>query len=130
MGKYWKLMGWYNAETTTYSAVAGSAAASPYTPPEDAQLTGLRTIVSNEAATGLTESIQFKLTCTTFKPNSIEVGAQGCGLHTAPAFLGGIIDWPVDQPVKAGVPVTIEARNTTIETPVEVETMLWGHFES
>ena len=130
MGRYWKLMGQYNAETTAYSALAGTFGASPYTPTSDGRLLALRTIVSHEDATTLTEGVQFKLTCDKFTPNSIECQAIGNGLHTAPAFSTPQTDWLVDQPVEAGVPITIEARNITAETPVGIEVNLWGLFES
>lgn len=130
MGKYWKLIGFYDAETKTYSACAGSYQTSPYTPSEGAKLIGIRVVCLNAAATSLIEGLQFKLTCATFKPNSIEVGGLGSGLHTAPAFPAPIIDWAVDQPVSAGVPITVEGRNTTAETPVTVEVQLWGCFVS
>lgn len=130
MGKYAKLMGRYDAETTTYSACAGSGAASPYTPDEDGRLVGLRVITNAGAATNLVNGVQFKLTCTTFKPNSIEVHFCGGGLLTAPAFIPNPVDWPTDQAVRAGVPITIEARNMTADTPVGVDVALYGIFES
>jgi len=40
------------------------------------------------------------------------------------------VDWPVDQNVKAGVSVTIEARNMTADTPVGVDVVIYGIFES
>lgn len=129
MGKYWKLMAEYDAETATYSGAAGANAPSPYTPSENAKLIGLRTIVSAVAATTLTEAVQFKLTCSTFKPNSIEVGAQGQGLATAPRPAVKEMDWAVDQPVMAGVPITIEGR-CTVGTDVTNNVQLWGCFIS
>lgn len=129
MGKYWKLMAEYDAETATYSAAAGANAPSPFTPTEDARLIGLRVVVSATAATSLTEHVQFKLTSSTFKPNSIEVGGQGVGLCTAPRPASIDRDWAVDQPVKAGVPVVIEARCTS-GTDVTNQVYLWGEFIS
>lgn len=126
--RYWRLIGEYNAETKTYSALAGTVT-SPYTPDQTGKLIGLRGIVSADAATSLIQAIQFKLTCTTFKPNAIEVGAQGSGLSTAPQNHAEALDWQVDQPVQAGVPITIEARNLTADTPVGVLAHLWGWFE-
>jgi len=127
--KFWRLLGEYDAETTTYSACAGAAQTSPYTPDIDAQLVGLRAIVGGGAATSLVNHIQFRLTCTTFKPNTIHVAAQGSGLQTAPSVkIGEVIDWAVEQPVKSGVPITIEARNVNAETPVTVDSMLYGCF--
>lgn len=131
MSKYWRLLGEYNAESKTYSACAGGSQTSPYTPDEDAKLIGLRVICSADAATTLIESVQFKLTCTKFKPNSIEVMGRGNGLLTVPTNeRGPIIDYVVEQDVKAGVPITVEARNLTADTPVGVLVHLMGCFES
>lgn len=133
MGKYWRALGQFDGEATTYAALAASGFTSPYTPDETAKLTGLRAVVNRSAATSLINHVQFKLTCTTFKPNSIECGGQGSGLQTAPALQSGgtaQTDWDVDQPVQAGVPITIEARNVTADTPVTVSVMLYGRFES
>lgn len=133
MGTYWKLLAGYDAETTTYSECAKTGMASPYTPTENATLIGLRTFANSDAATTLQEHVQFKLTCQTFTPNSIECGSQGSGLCTAPAFHGGVAgqnDWQVNQKVAAGVPITIEARNVTADTPVTVDCLLYGLFQS
>lgn len=129
MGKYWRLMGHYNGESQTYEALAGTFQTSPYTPDEDARLIGLRVLVAGEAATSLTEGFMFKLTCTTFKPNTIHVGGAGVGLHTAPRPAVPPIDYQVDQPVKAGVPITIEGRHVPA-TVVTHNSMLFGLFES
>jgi hypothetical protein len=110
MGKYWRLLGQYDAETQTFSQCAGAGQTSPYTPDEDARLIGIRTIVGQLAATSLTTNGQVRLTCTTFKPNTLHVGYMGNGLRTAPANAPAPIDFEVDQPVKAGVPITIEGR--------------------
>lgn len=125
----WRLLGEYDAETTTYSALAGGAGSSPYTPDFDGTLIGLRTIVSRDAATTLTNHVQFKLTCTTFNPNVIEVGAEGSGLQTAPALANQGMDWPVNQAVRSGVPITIEARNVTADTPVTNNVLIYGQFQ-
>lgn len=130
-GGYWKLMGQYDAETTTYSECAATPT-SPYTPDKSGRLKGLRTVVNRSAAASLINHIQWKLTCTTFSPNSIECGAQGTGLQTAPALMGGVVasmDWAIDQAVMAGVPITIEARNVTADTPVTVSALIYGYFE-
>jgi len=132
-GKYWRLLGGYDAESKTYSAFALSGMSSPYTPDANGRLTGLRVVINREAATTLVNHIQFRLTCTTFNPNSIECGGQGSGIQTAPALQGGVTsvtDWDCDQPVLAGVPITLEGRNTTADTPVTVSVMLYGRFES
>ena len=127
----WRLLAEYDAETTTFSAAAGSAQASPYTPDFSGRLVALRTIIGGGAATSLVQHIIFRLTCTLFRPNVVHVGAQGSGLQTAPAVkTGEILDWPVDQPVQAGVPITVEAMNEAgAETPVTVEAFLYGLFE-
>jgi len=131
--KYWKLLGQYDAETTTYSEFAVSGMASPYSPVENARLVGLRAIINRSAATSLINHVGFKLTCATFTPNSIEVGGQGSGLQTAPAFQSGDdskLDWEVDQPVQAGVPITLEGRNITADTPITVSALLYGCFDN
>ena len=131
MGKIWRLLGYYDAETTTYSAVAGLAGdgASPFTPDFNGRLVGLRTIQSQGAATTLIEHAVFKLTCANWRPNVIHIGVQGPGLMTAPAQNSEHMDWAVDQPIQAGVPITIEAKNMTSATPVTVEALLYGCFE-
>ena len=126
--RFWRLMAEYDAETTAYSACAGTPA-SPYTPDFNGRLLGLRTVPSGSAVTSLTRHIQFKLTCANWKPNAIEAGAQGVGLETAPLHPAPLCDWQVDQPVQAGVPITIEARNITAATPITVETFVYGLFE-
>jgi hypothetical protein len=130
MGKYWKVLGEYDAEGTTYAAFAGGAGSSPYTPDEDARLIGIRTLVGDDAATSLVNHGQIKLTCSTFKPNSIEVAFQGTGLRTVPAFMQMPIDHVVDQPVKAGVPITLEGRHLTADTPVTASVIVMGCFVS
>jgi len=130
MGKYWVVLGEYDAETTTYSELAGGAGISPYTPKESGRLVGLRVEVGGDAATTLTELVQFKLTCATFKPNSIEVVGAGGGLRTAPFIQPAPRDFAVDQPVQAGVPIVIEARNVTADTPVTNSVLLIGCFTS
>lgn len=129
LGKYWKLIGDYDAETSTYSACAGAGQTSPYTPIENAKLIGIRVSIAGEAATSLVEGVQVKLTSSTFKPNSIEVGGIGNGLRTAPAMAQIPLDWAVDQPVVAGVPITVEARCLS-GTPVTNRTLIWGCFVS
>lgn len=129
MGKYWRLIGNYNGEAQTYEALAGTLQTSPYTPDADGKLKGLRVLVGGEAATSLVEGVQFRLTCTTFNPNTIHVAATGNGLRTAPAMAQLHVDYEVDQPVKAGVPITIEARHN-VATAVTCNCLLMGMFES
>lgn len=129
MGRYARLIGHYDAETAAYTSCAGAFQTSPYTPDEDATLVGLQTIVGRTAATTLTDAVQFRLTCTTFKPNSIHAMALGTGLQTAPAFPAPIIQTPVSQPVKAGVPITVEGRCGNASA-VTNDVYLFGIFES
>jgi hypothetical protein len=130
MAKTWRLLGQYDAETTTYSAFAVAGMASPYTPDFNGRLIGLRMVINRSAATSLINHVGVKLTCTTFQPNVIEVGGQGSGLQTAPAMQAETLDWQVDQVVKAGVPITLEGRNITADTPVTVSALLYGLFEA
>lgn len=116
-------------EGTSFLACAGTPA-SPYTPDFNGRLVGLRTIVSGSAVTSLTRHIEFRLTCAQWAPNTIEVPAQGVGLETAPLNPAHIIDSQVDQPVQAGIPITIEARNITAATPITVEAFIYGLFET
>lgn len=129
MGKYWRLIANYNGESQTYEACAGTLQTSPYTPDEDARLIGLRLQIGGEAATSLVEGVQLRLTCTTFKPNTIHVTGMGNGLRTAPATPQQYVDFDVDQPVKAGVPITIEGRHN-VGTAVTNNTFLLGCFMS
>lgn len=127
--KYYRLLAHCTEETTTYAAAAGGLQASPFTPPEDAKLTGIRLIVNRTAATTLLDGLQVKLTCTTFKPNSIEVFTNGSGLQTAPAFAVEPIDYDVLQEVRAGVPITVESRNVN-GSAVTVDVAVMGRFEN
>lgn len=128
MAKCWRLMGHYNAETQAYSACAGTLQTSPYTPDFSGRLIGIRTQVSDEAASSLVEHVQIRITCNTFKPNSIECFGQGRGLATAPAMANQSRDFMVDQAVSAGVPITIEARND-VATAVTNSTFVYGLFD-
>ena len=124
---FWRLIGEMVETATTYGAVAGAAAPSPYVPDVDAQLIGIRVITSRQTASSLTNAQQIRITCTTFNPNTIHVGTTGTGLQTAPAFAEGPIDFQVSQPVKAGVPITIEGRNTYANA-VTPDTLIFGLF--
>lgn len=129
MGKYHRLLAHIQEETTTYAPAAGAMQTSPFTPPETAKLTGIRVLPARTAATTLLDGLQIKLTCTTFRPNAIEVGVSGSGLQTAPAAQPVPIDWSVNQEVTAGVPITIESRNVNASA-VTVDVEVWGQFES
>lgn len=127
--RFWRQIARYDAETTTYTACAGTNGASPYTPDFSGTLLGLRGIPGGGAATSLVNMVQFRLTCTTFKPNAIEAAVLGNGIQTAPAFKPAPLDFEVNQPVQAGVPIEVMARNQDADTPVTVDVALWGLFE-
>jgi len=129
LGKYWRLLAELTGEATTWEAAAGAAQASPYTPDEDAQLVGIRVMVGRTAATTLTGQVQVRLSCTTFKPNTIHVAAVGTGLQTAPATAAPTYDFEVGQPVKAGVPITIESK-CLVANDVTNDIMVMGMFSS
>ena len=130
MAKLWRLLGHYDAVSTTYTACAGAKQTSPYTPDFNGTLIGLRTQVTGGAATSLVQGQQFKLTSTTFNPNSIECGGQGAGLQTVPAVsMGPVLDWACEQKVSSGTPIHVEGRNEAgAETVVTPETFIWGCF--
>lgn len=132
MARTWRLLGHYDAETTTFSECAGGLQTSPWAPDFNGRLVALRTIIFGGAATSLVQHILFRLTCNSFNPNTIEVGGQGSGLQTAPAVkTGEVIDWAVDQKIMSGVKVTIEGRNDAgAETPVTVNAGIYGLFET
>lgn len=128
---YWKLMGVYDAETTTYSALAGTNGTSPFTPTQDGVLKAIRVVESSQAVTSVITHAQFKFTCDTFKPNSLEFGFVGSGLHTAPRAQPNDMLWTFGngQQVKAGTPITMEGRVSSAYTNVTVEIAIYGYFE-
>lgn len=133
--RYWDCMAEYDAESTSWSipsGVGGSVTNGQYLPAGTGRLLGLRTVVNRDAASSLTNHVQFKLSCASFVPNEIIVGSQGTGLQTAPALMGGDgskLDWDVEQPVVAGKPINIQARDVTADTPVTNSVLLYGLFE-
>lgn len=129
MGKYWRLLAELTGESQTYEAAAGAAQTSPYTPDEDAQLSGIRVMVGRTAASTLTGQLQIRLSCTMWKPNVMHVACVGSGLQTAPAFPTPVYDFEVNQPVKAGVPITIESR-CLVANDVTNDIMVMGLFSS
>lgn len=129
MGQYWKVIGHYNGEATTYEALAGTFQASPYTPEEDGTLVGIRLITAPEAATSLVENFMIRLSCALWKPNTIHVAGCGNGLATVPAIPAPVIDYSVNQQVKAGVPITLEGRHA-VATAVTANIMVMGLFVS
>lgn len=127
--RFWRLIGEMVETATTYGAVAGAAAPSPYVPDVDANLVGIRIIASRQTASSLTNAQQIRLTCTTFNPNTLHVAITGTGLQTAPAFVMNQLDYDVNQMVRAGVPITIEGRNTYANA-VTPDTLIMGLFET
>lgn len=125
--RFWRLIGEMIETATQYGSVAGLAAPSPYVPDVDAQLIGIRVLVGRQAATSLTNNFQIRLTSTTFQPNTIHVGGVGVGLGTAPSSYAQF-DFDVSQPVKAGVPITVEGRNT-FANAVTPDNLIFGLFE-
>jgi len=131
MARYWKVLGEYNAESTTFSAFAGGGGASPYNPVEDARLKGLRVLINRAAASSLINGLVFRLTSSSFQPNTIEVAGVGGGLQTAPIAAVPYYDFEVDQPVRSGVQVTLEGKNVSeTDTPVTVSALLLGLFDN
>lgn len=126
--KFWRLLGEMVETGTAYAPVAGAAAPSPYQPDIDARLIGIRVITSRQTASSLTNGQQIKVTCTTFTPNVIHVATSGTGLQTAPAFLANQMDYDMDEPVKSGVPIVIEGRNTYANA-VTPDTLIMGLFQ-
>lgn len=128
--KFWRLIGHYNGESQNFEALAGAFQASPYQPDIDGRLIGIRVMLGGEAATSLVEGVQFRLTATTFVPNTIHVGAMGNGLRTVPATPQGTpVDFEVNQPVKSSVPITIEGRHN-VATATTAQAFVWGLFET
>ena len=121
MAVWTEYLGIYDAETKTFSALATS----PYSPTKSGRIKELVVVIGSAAVTTLVEHVQFKLTCTTFDPNTIYAYASGGGLRTAPAVPIAPVSIPVDQKMTAGVPITIEGRNLTADTPVTVEVYLY-----
>jgi len=126
--RIWKCLGEYDAEGTSYSALAGGAGSSPHSPQIDGRIKALRTIVGGDAVTSLTEHVEFKLSCPLW-PVDVEVGAQGAGLRTAPAFPDVGMTWPVDLPYGKGSDIAIEAKDVTADTPVTNCVLIYALIE-
>lgn len=124
-----RLLGQYDSETTAYTPCGGAAQTSPYAPDFTGILKGIKLMAGRNAVTTLTDHIQVRLTSTTFVPNSLEVGITGGGLQTAP--VGAVVkeEWPCNQRVQAGVPIIVEGRNLTADTPVTNNLLIYGIFE-
>jgi hypothetical protein len=128
MGKYWRALAEYDAETQAFTEAAG-VIKSPFSPVEKATLKGVRVVVGRQAATSLTNGVWIKLTCTTFKPNMMDFLVEGNGLATAPAMQSVPYDFEVNQPVEPGVNITIEGRCLEA-THVTNTVLVMGMFES
>jgi hypothetical protein len=129
MARYTRVIGHYDAETQAYSACAGTFQTSPFTPDVGGRLIGIRVLEGQEAATSLTCDIQIRLSCAIWKPNTMDVAINGSGLMTAPIAHLSDVTFTVDQPVQAGVPITVEGRNNTA-TGVTVSVLVIGIFEA
>jgi len=129
MIKYVDTMGEYDAESTAWSDLAGGGGSSPYWPKLEGRLKGLRTIVGRDAATTLTNHGEIKLSCALWSVDTIVI-FNGSGLQTAPALQPAGIDHVVDLPVKPGVPITLQGRDLTADTPVTNSVVLQGFFEA
>ena len=126
--RMWRLIGHYDAETQAYSACAGPLQTSPFNPDFDGTLVGLRVMEGQQAATSLIANVQLRLTCTIWKPNAMDVCINGGGLKTVPVGFQNVIDYQVNQPVKAGLTIGIEGRNE-VATAVTVSILILGCFE-
>lgn len=129
MSRYWRVIGHYNAETQAYSACVGTFQSSPFTPDVDGRLVGIRLMEGHEAATSLTCDVQIRISCAIWKPNTMDFNINGHGIMTAPAFPGNVVDFAVDQSVRAGVPITVEGRHNTA-TGVTTSIVVLGCFEA
>jgi len=124
-------MGEYNAETTTFTALAGPSGSSPYTPPVPGRLIGVRLLANRAAASSLINGIVIKMSSAIFSPNAIEFALVGGGLQTAPIAAIAQADYDVNQPVAPGNPIKIEGKNVSeTDTPVTVSILVMGLFES
>jgi len=125
--KYYDLLSEYEAETQAYSEAVGIAK-SPYKIITDGRLTGVRLIVSRNAATSLTNGVVVRLTCTDWTPNTIVVAAVGTGLQTAPAPAAAVFDFDVDQKVVNGHQITVEGKCVDAND-VTNSVLILGRFE-
>jgi len=128
MARWWRCLADYNGEAVAYEAAAGAGGASPFVPDKDARLIGLKLFGFSETAASLKEGVLIRLTCALWSPNTMIVAHSGIGLATVPVNPANPIDYPVEQPVKAGVPITIEGLNL-VATAVTQRTLVMGLFE-
>lgn len=130
MGRYWQLIGDYNGEGTTWEALAGGFQASPYSPPAKGRIKGIRIIESAEAATSLTEGVEYRISCPLWTPNTLTFVGAGNGIDTALTPRSpGPMDYDIDQPVEPGTPITLEGRHA-VGTAVTHRSFVLGLFES
>lgn len=128
MGKYWRVLGEYDAETQAWSAFAGAGGASPYNHDKAGRMVGIKIIVGSQAATSLIEGAQIRLTCTDWSPNMMSFAVSGTGLRTAPGTPPPQFDYVVDQPVTQSSRITLEGINL-VATAVTVSIQVIGCFE-
>lgn len=127
MGEYWRILAEYDAETQAYSNAAG-VVTSPFTPPKDGTLTGIRVIVNAQAATSLTRGVMLRLTCVAWSPNQLDIAVAGNGLKTVPDAFVPVFDFPCNLPVKTTNPITIEGRAVEA-THVTNSVLIMGKFQ-
>jgi len=133
MAVWTEIMGRYDGEETSWTALVGAGYTSPYTPKANCRLRKLSIVQAAGAATTLIDAVVFRLTHAGFRPvNSLEVGYYGGGVQTNANHKmnqGIAAEWEVDQQLQAGVPVVIEAKNISAQTAVTVDVLLIGTFE-
>jgi hypothetical protein len=129
MGRIWRTLGQSTTAATTFTTLGGTPS-SPFTPDFNGTLKGIRLISTRNTASSLIDFTEVRITCANFSPNTITVGIPGTGLQTAPAQLGEHVDFEVDQPVIAGVPIVLESRNTSTSTPVTPSIFVFGLFDT
>lgn len=127
--KYYKLIAHIQEEGTTYAAAAGPLQATGFVPVEKSRLTGVRFMPSRTAASSLLDGKQVRISCATFKPNTIEFGVTGSGLQTAPAAPQSIQDFDCDQQCEPGNALTVESRGVNA-SEVTVDILVFGRFET
>jgi hypothetical protein len=132
MGKWVECIGEYDSEAVaTWAALQGTVSGfkSPWTPLANGRIKKLRIVFAGGAATQLIDHVQFRLKSAAWPVESI-VGADGGGVHTnGIPYTAPSEEWEVDLPITAGVPITIEGRNVTVQTPVTVMVLLYATIE-
>lgn len=121
--RWWDQLGVSAVTGTTYTAITGS----PFTPQANARIIMLRLVFAGDAATSLIERTDVRLKSKTFGGVDCVISGNDTGLRTAPALAHNHLDFPVDLAVQAGVPITIEAKNSV--TAVTPNTAILALFE-